>query len=119
MGGGSVGTPRRRPHLRRHGVVAAVADHYRARDRRLAAGRARLVERLKMRSRDGFRITVAADGEGSAARITNNLRDEGFVAPEVIVAPLERGVILPNSKVALLAESDITGRRRAHRTARP
>ncbi|HUR76441.1 MAG TPA: transcription-repair coupling factor, partial [Acidimicrobiales bacterium] len=80
---------------------------------------ARLVERLKKLSNDGFRITVAADGDGSAARITANLRDAGFVAPEVVVAPLERGVILPASKVALLAEPDITGRRRAHRVARP
>jgi transcription-repair coupling factor (superfamily II helicase) len=79
----------------------------------------RLVERLKQLSKDGYRITVAADGEGSAARIAGNLRDEGFVAPEVIIAQLERGVILPSSKVALLAEPDITGRRRAHRTARP
>ncbi|HUR77506.1 MAG TPA: transcription-repair coupling factor [Acidimicrobiales bacterium] len=79
----------------------------------------RLVERLKQLTTDGFRITVAADGEGSAARITANLRDEGFVAPEVVIAPLERGVILPSSKLALLAEPDITGRRRAHRTARP
>jgi transcription-repair coupling factor (superfamily II helicase) len=79
----------------------------------------RLVERLKQLTKDGFRITVAADGEGSAARIASNLRDEGFVAPEVVIAPLERGVILPTSKVALLAESDITGRRRAHRVARP
>jgi transcription-repair coupling factor (superfamily II helicase) len=79
----------------------------------------RLVERLKQLTKDGYRITVAADGEGSAARIASNLRDEGFVAPEVVIAPLERGVILPSSKLALLAEPDITGRRRAHRTARP
>ncbi|MEY2419218.1 MAG: hypothetical protein QOG90_1898 [Actinomycetota bacterium] len=79
----------------------------------------RLVERLKQLTKDGYRVTVAADGEGSAARIASNLRDEGFVAPEVVIAPLERGVILPSSKLALLAEPDITGRRRAHRTARP
>jgi transcription-repair coupling factor (superfamily II helicase) len=85
----------------------------------LAGDPTRLVERLKNLSKNDYRIVVAADGEGSAARITNNLRDEGFVAPEVVVAPLERGVILPNSKLALLAEPDITGRRRSHRVARP
>ncbi len=85
----------------------------------MAGDPTRLVERLKKLSKDGFRIVVAADGEGSAARITGNLRDEGFVAPEVVVAPLERGVILPASKLALLAEPDITGRRRAHRAAKP
>jgi transcription-repair coupling factor (superfamily II helicase) len=37
----------------------------------------------------------------------------------VVIAPLERGVILPSSKLAVLAEPDITGRRRAHRSARP
>jgi transcription-repair coupling factor (superfamily II helicase) len=79
----------------------------------------RLVERLKQLSKDGYRITVAADGEGSAARIAGNLRDEGFVAPEVVIAPLERGVVLPSSKLAVLAEPDITGRRRAHRAVRP
>ncbi|MDP1793850.1 MAG: transcription-repair coupling factor [Acidimicrobiales bacterium] len=85
----------------------------------LAGDPTRLVERLKKLSKDGYRIVVAADGEGSSARITGNLRDEGFVAPEVVIAPLERGVILPSSKLALLAEPDITGRRRAHRAARP
>ena len=85
----------------------------------LAGDPTRLVERLKKLSNDGYRIVVFADGEGSAARITSNLRDEGFVAPEVVIAPLERGVILPSSKLAVLAEPDITGRRRAHRTARP
>ena len=35
------------------------------------------------------------------------------------MAPLERGVSLPNVKLAVVAESDVTGRRRAHRQARP
>ena len=85
----------------------------------LAGDPTRLVERLKSLSKQDYRIVVAADGEGSAARIAGNLRDEGFVAPEVVIAPLERGVILPSSKLALLAEPDITGRRRAHRAAKP
>ncbi len=33
--------------------------------------------------------------------------------------PLERGFVLPAVKLAVLAESDVTGRRRAHRRARP
>ncbi len=33
--------------------------------------------------------------------------------------PLERGFILPGVKLAVLAEADLTGRRRAHRRARP
>ena len=35
------------------------------------------------------------------------------------VAPLERGFVLPALKLAVLAEADVTGRRRAHRRARP
>ena len=67
---------------------------------------------------DGYRIIVAADGEGSAARLRELLDDAG-VEGEVVVQPLERGCILPGSKLALLAEADLTGRRRSHRTARP
>ena len=79
----------------------------------------RLVARLSRLAADGFRVVVAADGEGSANRIRTNLRDEGFVAPEVVVASLERGVVLPSSKLAVLTEADITGRRRAHRAPKP
>ncbi len=67
---------------------------------------------------DGYRVVVAADGEGSAARLRELLDDAG-VEGEVVVAPLERGCILPGVRLALLAEADLTGRRRSHRTARP
>ena len=36
----------------------------------------------------------------------------------VVVAPLERGVILSAAHLALVAEGDLTGRRRVHRTSR-
>src|SRR5690606_38128698 len=36
----------------------------------------------------------------------------------IAVAPLHRGCNLPNAKVTIVAESDLTGRRRAHRKAR-
>src|SRR5205807_3980857 len=35
------------------------------------------------------------------------------------VEPLERGFVLPATKLAVLSESDVTGRRRAHRRPRP
>ncbi|HEY8544291.1 MAG TPA: CarD family transcriptional regulator, partial [Acidimicrobiales bacterium] len=77
-----------------------------------------LLQRLaKMRS-DGYRIVVGADGEGSAARIRELLAGEGIDA-EVVVQPLERGCVLREVQLALLAEPDLTGRRRAHRAARP
>ncbi|MGH9282582.1 MAG: DEAD/DEAH box helicase, partial [Acidimicrobiales bacterium] len=77
-----------------------------------------LMARLVTLQQDGFRIVVGADGEGSAARLRDLLVSEG-VSAEVHVAPLERGAVLRGVKLALLAESDLTGRRRAHRRARP
>ncbi len=77
-----------------------------------------LLSRLVTLQQDGFRIVVGADGEGSAARLRDLLVSEG-VSAEVHVAPLERGAVLRGVKLALLAESDLTGRRRAHRRARP
>ena len=37
----------------------------------------------------------------------------------LVVAAIERGVVVTAAKLAVLGESDITGRRRAHRAARP
>ncbi|MDP1820079.1 MAG: transcription-repair coupling factor [Acidimicrobiales bacterium] len=65
----------------------------------------------------GYRIVVAADGEGSAARVRELLSAHG-VTPTIEIAPLERGCILPAIKLAVIAEHDLTGRRRAHRKAR-
>ncbi len=78
-----------------------------------------LIQRLVGLQRDGFRIVVGADGEGSADRLRDRLASEG-VSAEVVVAPLERGTVLQAEgvKLAVLAESDLTGRRRAHRRAR-
>jgi transcription-repair coupling factor (superfamily II helicase) len=82
---------------------------------------------------DGYRVVVAADGAGTAGRIATLLGDEGvhlaldstgerdLTQPggSIVVQPLERGFLLPTVKLAVLAESDVTGRRRAHRRARP
>ncbi len=66
---------------------------------------------------EGYEVRVAADSEGSATRI-NALLDEHGVALPVVTAPLQRGFVLPNSKLAVLSEADLTGRRRAHRPKR-
>jgi hypothetical protein len=78
----------------------------------------------------GYRVVVAADGTGSAQRLHDLLLNNGLDFPvvrpgrdvptggSITVAPLHRGCTLPNAKVAIVAESDLTGRRRAHRTAR-
>ena len=82
---------------------------------------------------DGYRLVVAADGAGSADRLIGLLGEQGvhlaldergiadLTVPggHVVVMPLERGFLLPSVKLAVLAESDVTGRRRAHRRSRP
>ena len=81
----------------------------------------------------GATVVVAADGVGSAERVGTLLAERGvqfarssvtdadLAAPggRIVVAPLERGVRFPERGLAVLAESDVTGRRRAHRRARP
>jgi len=88
---------------------------------RLAAQMADLLAR-------GYRVVVAADGAGSAARLAETFRDNGVSLPVltgeasesgITVQPLERGFILPDIKLAVLVESDVTGRRRTHRRPRP
>jgi transcription-repair coupling factor (superfamily II helicase) len=89
-----------------------------------------LTDRLVELIGRGFRVVVAADGTGSAQRLHDLLLNNGLDFPvvregadlpaggSITVAPLHRGCTLPNAKVAIVAESDLTGRRRAHRTAR-
>ena len=92
-----------------------------------------LVRQLRDLLADGYRVVVGADGAGSAGRLAAVLGDHGLVAGVdlegtadltapglvVTVAPLERGFVLPSVQLAVLAEADVTGRRRAHRRARP
>ncbi|HEX9529777.1 MAG TPA: transcription-repair coupling factor, partial [Acidimicrobiales bacterium] len=94
----------------------------------------RLVKQLRDLLSDRYRITICAEGAGSGARVASVLRDQGLTVPfheggeevdlaqpgvRVIVAPLERGFIVPGLRLAVLTEGDVTGRRRAHRRARP
>ncbi len=93
-----------------------------------------LTDRLAELIGRGFQVVVAADGAGSATRLRELLLGNGLDFPvlsaeaangarkaggAIVVAPLHRGCTLPNAKVSIVAESDLTGRRRAHRTARP
>ncbi len=91
-----------------------------------------LANRLRDLLRDGYRVIVAADGEGSADRMAKLLLDRGLdfmvghtgealLQPggHVAVAPLHRGCTVAAAKLAVVAEADLTGRRRAHRAARP
>ncbi len=92
-----------------------------------------LAARLTQLIGQGYTVTVAADGTGSGARLHEILLEQGLDFPlvsatstadiakpggRIVVAPLQRGCLLPNAKLAVIAESDLTGRRRAHRKAK-
>ena len=90
-----------------------------------------VVQRVQSLLAEGYRVVVAADGTGSATRMADLLRQQGLDLPVrdegadltragggVIVAPLHRGCTVPAIKVAVIAEADLTGRRRAHRQPR-
>jgi len=86
-------------------------------------------ERLARQAGDylakGFRVVVAADGMGSASRIAASLGEYGVSLPVgatsgngIVVQPLERGFVIPDIRLAVLTEADVTGRRRPHRQPR-
>jgi transcription-repair coupling factor (superfamily II helicase) len=78
----------------------------------------RLVAQLLHLLRTGTRVVAAADTDASAARVRQLLRDRG-VDLDVVVGQLERGAVFPGIGLAVLAEPDLTGRRRTHRAPRP
>jgi transcription-repair coupling factor (superfamily II helicase) len=84
-----------------------------------------LIERLAELVRAGYRAVIAASLPETARHVQQNLREAGLVwdvrqsAPgassepggAIVVAELGRGFVLPWARLALVAESDITGRR--------
>ena len=96
-----------------------------------------LAHRFAELASSGYRVVICADGRGSAERMASVLDSEGLAAsllidepPEkvaveirrpgvhIVVAALDRGGVLSGSKLAIVAEPDVTGRRRPHRQAR-
>lgn len=91
-----------------------------------------LAERVRHLVDSGFRLIVAVDGAGTGARAKELLNEWGLepvdhrqVLPDtvqpgvhLVVARIERGFVLPDIGVGVLTESDLTGRRRAHRKVR-
>ena len=94
-----------------------------------------LIKRLRTLAGEGYSVVVCAEGAGTGARMASLLREAGMTAPllapaeaaridlarpgvRVLTQPLERGFIYPAAKLAVLSESDLTGRRRAHRPVR-
>ncbi len=79
----------------------------------------------------GFRVVVCAASRPGAERLATMLDTEGVPATvvdgeptlgppgvHVVTTALDRGFVLPTARLAVLAESDLTGRRRPHRQAR-
>ena len=72
-------------------------------------------------------VVVPVQGAGQAGRADNGARgaDRSGAEPpppkpgaQIVVAAVDRGFIAPAARVAVLAESDVTGRHRPHRQAR-
>ena len=91
-------------------------------------GRAGPLPMLKQLLGEGYSVTVAAESEGSADRIAAaqladfgihlpRLAEASAVASGVIAAPIAHSFILPDAKLAVLTESQITGK--ASRRASP
>ena len=93
-----------------------------------------LLAQLRQLVGDGYRVVVCADGAGSATRLQKLIGEHGLSFPvldtppdarqllapggKIVVAPIDRGCVLPGVQLALLAEADLTGRRRTHRPPR-
>ena len=81
---------------------------------------------------EDYAVIVAADGEGSAGRLSRlfdehgldltltDADDPGLLRPggRLLVAPLDRGAVFPELKIAIVAEGELTRRRRSHRRQR-
>jgi transcription-repair coupling factor (superfamily II helicase) len=64
---------------------------------------------------------LAQGPSGPSERATGAATPLDLTRPggHLVVAPLDRGFVLPSLKLAVLTEGDVTGRRRAHRPPRP
>jgi transcription-repair coupling factor (superfamily II helicase) len=94
----------------------------------VAGGNERLLAQLREATQRGWSVAVGADNEAVAARVARALGGEGLDASRseeagpglrVVVSPIERGFIYPALEMAVLAEGDLTGRKRPHRAERP
>jgi transcription-repair coupling factor (superfamily II helicase) len=97
---------------------------------------AKLAAQVSALAGSGYSVVLCSSTPGGADRLAGILAEEGLTVPvvgtddgtapvnlalagvRIVVASVDRGFVLPGSKVAVLAESDVTGRRRPHRQAR-
>jgi transcription-repair coupling factor (superfamily II helicase) len=104
----------------------------------------KLAGQISLLIEDGYSVVLCSSSLGGAERLSALLAEEGLSAPvvagptdgaspgptdvdlpelaspgaRIVVTSVDRGFVLPRAKVAVLAESDVTGRRRPHRQAR-
>ncbi len=77
----------------------------------------RLADQVRRLAGDGYELVLCSASATGAERLASTLAEAGLDIP-VEVAPIEHGFVLPGIRLAVLAESDVTGRRRPHRPAR-
>ena len=88
--------------------------------------------RLRRLLAEGHRVVVAADGTGAADHLVRRRSGAGSEGTPVdgdvavhgpgaslVVAPVERGFVLPGSRLAVVTEAELPGRRRTRRRTRP
>ncbi|MFM9112578.1 MAG: CarD family transcriptional regulator, partial [Actinomycetota bacterium] len=90
--------------------------------------------RVRSLAGDGWTVALCADSQGSARRFVEVLNENGVSVVDlarqpnadmtkpgvfVVEAALHAGCSLAESKVSVISESDLTGRRRTHRAVRP
>ncbi len=96
----------------------------------VAGDASRLAGQVRALVEDRFAVTLCSTTALGTSRLSGVLAEEGVVAPaveravastgaHVVTAPLSAGFSLPGARVAVLSETDVTGRRAAHRRARP
>jgi len=96
----------------------------------VAGDAGRMAAQLVALSAGGYSVVLCTSSSLAASRLSDVLAGEGVGAPvasvadgrpgiTIVVAPLSAGFVLDQPKVAVLAESDITGRRSPHRRPRP
>ena len=92
----------------------------------------RLAAQCRALADDGYVVVLTAETPTGAGRLSAILAEEGLDVPvvgdddpalatpgvRIVVAGLDRGFVLPSARLAVLGESDLTGRRRPHRRAR-
>ncbi|MDA8313438.1 MAG: transcription-repair coupling factor [Actinomycetota bacterium] len=96
----------------------------------VAGDAARLARQVRALVEERFSVTLCSGSTLGAARLSGVLAEEGLAAPvaeralarpgvQVVTAPLSAGFSVPEARVAVLSETDVTGRRAVHRRARP